>query len=316
MYIHYLQLELSGKLAGNFDLIAIAPAASQHTTIVYQKTGQTHPAFFDAGSDFRTTLSSFSGSPQFDPSHNIFPDLPEDLQALVEFSVGSVHLTAYMLLALDVEVEGGNSFKAQAGAFADAGTRVALFVFEKIRDEEIKFFGPNIVTGTCTSGYVHNPSVCALVLQEAGVTEVDNTMYCVPPYSSSHSGVCVGGKYLVINIFEPPSMKSGLNGPSLTAGNSENLQVSVSAFPIAKVSAYNGLFSLYFAPEIKAVFQAESASTGKCSGKMQIMVCAARWRVQRSFTSNDYTTTFMHTDILAHCCRLQPASMHKHILPK
>jgi hypothetical protein len=289
LYIHYLQLELSGKLAGNFDLLAIAPVASHHTTIVYKKTGQDAPEFLDATSAFRPTLSSFTNSAQFDASNNIFPDFPEDLQVLVKFTVGTVHLSAYMALAVDVEVEGSNSFKAQAGAFAHAQTKVALFVFEKIKDTPL-FSDP---TGTCTNGKVHNPVICNTVLTEAGVTETENTMECTPPTTTStKSGVCVLSKYLIIKIFEPPTMKSGLNGPTLTASNAEKLTVSVSVIPIAKVSAYNGIFSLFIAPEVKAVVIADSASTGKCSGKMEITVCGAQMHeIPCTLTANEDSTT-------------------------
>jgi hypothetical protein len=272
--VYYLQLEVTGKVVGNFDLVMSISSQSSSTRIIYKAPGQANLQNIDGQSSFKNVLSSFSGSPRFDSSKNIFPNFPTNSEVLVTFEIGSVNLKAYSFLVVSAEVTGASVFTAQAGAFANAQTRVALYVFEKIREViEYKLFGPNIYGGTCTAGYVHNPSICNQVLLDAGVSENANTMYCSPPVATdTKSGTCVLNKYLIIQIFEPPTFKSGLNGPSLDAKTSANADITVSLYPVLKVSAYNDMFSLFVAPHIQSITRIRPASTGKCAGKMEIQV--------------------------------------------
>ena len=270
LYIHYLQLEVKGQVVGNFDLVMSISSASSSTRIIYKKPGQTNLQNVDGQSSFKNVLSTFSDSPRFDPSQNIFPNFPANSEVLVTISIGSVVLKAYAFLVVGAEVSGENVFKAQAGAFANAQTRVALYVFEKIKD--VPFLtGPT--TGTCTNGYVHNPTICNQVLRDAGVSEISNTMDCNPPdATATKSGTCVLNKYLIIQIFEPPTFKSGLNGPSLDATNAGNIDITVSIYPVAKISAYNDMFSLFVAPHIRSVTRIRPVSAGKCAGKLEMQV--------------------------------------------
>jgi hypothetical protein len=264
-----LQLEVTGKVVGNFDLVMSSSSASSSTRIIYSKSGQTNLQNVDGQSSFKNVLSTFSDSSRFDPNQNIFPSFPADSEVLVTISIGSVVLKAYAFLVVGAEVTGANVFTAQAGAFANAQTRVALYVFEKIN--EWHFIGPN--TGTCTSGYVHNPTICRQVLLDAGVTEVSNTMYCNPPVATdTKKGACVLNMYLIIQIFEPPTFKSGLNGPSIDAKTSGDVDITVSIYPVAKISAYNSMFSLFVAPHIRSVTRIRPVSTGKCAGKLEMQV--------------------------------------------
>jgi hypothetical protein len=260
LYIYYFQLELSGKLMGNFDLVAIIPTPSSSTRILYKKTGVADLQIVDGKSKFKDVLPSFTSEAKFDSDGNIFPDFPSDTEVLVSFTVGSVVLKAYMALVIDIGVTGTNVFTAQAGAYANAETKVALYAFEK-------------VSGTCSGGYVHSQSICNEVLTDAGVTESDISSCTAPTASATTSGKCVASKYLVIQVFQSPTIKSGLNGPSLKAKNSDELAITLSVYPVAKVSAYNGMFSLYAAPQIKAAISAAVGGEGtKCAGLVAIQV--------------------------------------------
>ncbi len=246
---------------GNFDLVAIIPTPSSSTRILYKKTGVTDLQIVDGRTKFKDVLPSFTTQANFNYNSNIFPDFPTDTEVLVSFTVGSVVLKAYMALVIDVGVTGSNVFTAQAGAYANAQTKVALYAFEKISD-------------TCTGGYVHSATICNQVLSDAGITQSEVASCTAPIASSTTSGKCVGSKYLIIQVFEPPTFKSGLNGPSLKAKNSNALSITLSVYPIAKVSAYNGMFSLYAAPQIKAVVNADVGGEGtKCAGQVAIEVC-------------------------------------------
>jgi hypothetical protein len=265
LYIYYFQLELQGKLMGNFDLVAVIPTPSSSTRMMYRQTGQTDLKIVDGRTNFKNVLPSFGSQSKFNYNANIFPNFPTDTEVLLSFTVGSVVLKAYMALVIDVEVTGSNVFTAQAGAYANAQTKVALFAFEKLSD-------------TCSDGYVHSASICNQVLSDAGVTQ-SQISSCTSPSSASISGTCVTlsttSKYLIIQVFERPTFKSGLNGPSLKANNSNPLTITLSVYPIAKVSAYNGMFSLYAAPQIKAVVNANTGGQGtKCADKVAIEVRA------------------------------------------
>jgi hypothetical protein len=269
--VYYLQLQVTGKVVGNFDLVMSISSQSSSTRIIYKAPGETNLQNIDGQSSFKNVLSSFSSSPRFDSSKNIFPNFPTNSEVLVTFEIGSVVLKAYAFLVASAEVTGANVFTAQAGAFANAQTRVALFVFEQVSTWSLFPLG-QIYYRTCTDGYVHNPSICNQVLLDAGVSEND-IIQCAPPVTTAtKSGTCYWGKYLIIQIFEPPTFKSGLNGPSLDAKYSANADITVSLYPVLKISAYNDMFSLFVAPHIQSVTRIRPATTGKCAGKMEIQV--------------------------------------------
>jgi hypothetical protein len=103
-----------------------------------------------------------------------------------------------------------------------------------------------------------------------------------PADTSSKTYKCLLSKYLVVQVFEKPTFKSGLNGPSLKAKTADASSITVSIYPIAKVSAYKGMFSLYAVPELKAVIDAKPPSSSengsnssKCNG-VEISVSVAQ----------------------------------------
>jgi hypothetical protein len=72
-------------------------------------------------------------------------------------------------------------------------------------------------------------------------------------------------------VVEGPTVKSGLNGPSLTAAKKEDLTVTVSIYPVAKITAYDGIFALYVSPKLEAVVTAKKDQTS-CLEGVQIQV--------------------------------------------
>jgi hypothetical protein len=264
LYIKYFQLEISGKLLGNFDLVAIVPTPSSGARMLYKPAGKSFTVV-DGKTKFTNKLSSFTTDPKFNPSDNIMPDFPADVEALLSITLGSVVLKGYMALVIDLSVTGSNVFTAQVGAYASATMKVALFVFEKM-------------SSTCNSE-VFSRTTCEEVVLAAGTTQT-KVGSCTPPSTSSTtSGVCHDtgfglAKYLIIQIFDGPTIKSGINGPSLKAENTNPLSISLSIYPIAKLTAYNGMFALYAAPHLKAVITADAAAAGSttCSGGVEIQV--------------------------------------------
>jgi hypothetical protein len=261
LYIKYLQLDVSGKLMANFDLVAIVPTPSTGTRIMYKKTGQTTLQVQDGKQAFTKDLSSFTYSVDFVSSDNITPDFPADAQVLMDLQMGSVKLKAYMALVMDIKTVGENSFTAQAGAYANAQTRVALFVFESM-------------SSTCDitgSNDLHSTDKCRAVVTAAGITE-SAISDCTPSTKCKQPGGMGTAKYLIIQIFETPTFKTGVNGPSLTATNGKATTTTVDVYPIAKISAYNGMFSLYVAPQLKVVVNAVVGGEASCPGGVQIEV--------------------------------------------
>jgi hypothetical protein len=268
LYIKYFQLEISGKLLGNFDLVTIVPTPSSGARMLYKPAGKPFTVV-DGKTKFSNKLSSFTTDPVFNPTANIMPDFPADVEALLSITLGSVVLKGYMALVIDLSVTGSNVFTAQVGAYASATMKVALFVFESL-------------SSTCDSD-VFSKSTCEIVVLAAGTTQT-KIGACTPPTTTSKtSGKCHDtgkillvqqAKYLIIQIFDGPTIKSGINGPSLKADNTNPLSISLSIYPIAKLTAYNGMFALYAAPHLKAVITADAAAAGSttCSGGVEIQV--------------------------------------------
>ena len=233
---------------------------------MYQSTSDsTKLKIVDGVTIFKDGLSSFTASTTFDNKKNVMA-FPEDAKLLVTMDLGSVKFEAFMAIVVDIDVTGSNTFTAQSGAFANADTRVALYVFEK---GSCEYFG---VVGVGAKQEVHDIPECKKVLTDAGVTqaEVEN---CTPPTATnSLSGKCLLDKYLIIQIFEKPTFRSGLNGPSLKAKTADKVSLTVSVYPIARVTAYKGIFSLYFVPELKAVVKADPSTDSTCTGGVEVSV--------------------------------------------
>jgi hypothetical protein len=259
LYIKYLELELKGKLIANFNLVAIASTPTSSTKMMYPQTSDSKLKIVDGVTVFKNKLSQFGTSTTFDSSQNVM-DFPTDAKLLISVNLGSVAFDAYMALAIDIDVTGSNTFTAQSGAYANADTRVALYVFEK---------------GKCEYSYyqeVHDIPLCKAVLAAAGVSQ-SQVEGCTPPTATaSMSGSCVASNYLVIKIFEKPTFRSGLNGPTLKAKTAEAVKMTISVYPIARVAVYKGIFSLYVVPELKAVVNADPSSASTCADGVEIKV--------------------------------------------
>jgi hypothetical protein len=263
--INYVQLQVSGKILGNFNLVAIVPTPSSGTRLMYQ-TEDSKIKTIDGKSAFTNQLTSFGTETKVDSEKNIMPDFPTDTKTLFTLTLGSITLNAYMALAIEVAVTGKNVFTAQAGAYASATMSVGLFIFQKI-------------TGTCDTGIgdngAYSKSECLAVATAAGTDPTDIGTCTAPASTTTSKGKCIGGKYLVIQVVDGPNLKSGLNGPSLKADKKEDLTVTVSIYPIAKITAYDGIFSLYASPKLKAVITGKTAQTG-CSDGVQIEVISSK----------------------------------------
>ena len=48
--------------------------------------------------------------------------------------------------------------------------------------------------------------------------------------------------------------------------------MTISVYPIARVAAYKGIFSLYVVPELKAVVKADPSSASTCANGVEIKV--------------------------------------------
>jgi hypothetical protein len=258
IYIKYLELELKGKLMSNFNFVAIVNTPKSSSKMMYQSTDNTLKIQDDV---FKSAAPSFTDSVTFDSSKNVLA-FPEDAKVLVTITLGSVKLEAQMALAIDIDVTGSNTFTAQSGAYANANTRVALYIFEKGKCE---------YTGYTETQMVHDIPECKEVLKSAGISETQMDDCTAPAATESTSAKCFSSKYLVVQVFEKPTFRSGLNGPSIQADNANPLSISISIFPIAKISAYGGVFSLYVVPELKAVVEA-SNSASKCAPGVGISV--------------------------------------------
>jgi len=261
LYLKYIELELKGKLAANFNLVAIASTPKSSTKIMYQTSDSTKPLkIVDGVTIFKEGLSSFTTSATFDGTKNIMA-FPEDAKLLITMNMGSVTFDAYMALVVDIDVTGSNTFTAQSGAFANADTKVALYVFEKGECEYM------------SQQEVHDIPECKKVLVAAGVTQAQVSDCTAPTATASKSGKCFLDKYLIVQIFEKPTFRSGLNGPSLKAKTADKVQLTVSVYPIARVTAYKGIFSLNFVPELKAVVKADPPSSSEnstCTGGVEV----------------------------------------------
>ena len=84
LYIKYIQLDVSGKLMANFDLVAIVPTPSSGTRIMYKKTGEAKLQVKDGKKAFTKDLSSFTSSSRFNAADNITPDFPADAEVLMK----------------------------------------------------------------------------------------------------------------------------------------------------------------------------------------------------------------------------------------
>lgn len=257
LQFNYFQLQVSGKLVGNFNLVAIIPSPSSGARLMYQ-TSDGNVKTVDGKAALTSKLATFTNEANFNPSNAVTPDFPADAKTLFSLSLGSITLKAYMALAVEVGVTGSNVFTAQAGAFASATMSVGLFLFEKVVD-------------TCTTNKVYSSTECNSVVAAAGTTTAAIASCTPPTATSATSGKCISSKYLVIQVVEGPTVKSGLNGPSLTAAKKEDLTVTVSIYPVAKITAYDGIFALYVSPKLEAVVTAKKDQTS-CLEGVQIQV--------------------------------------------
>jgi hypothetical protein len=259
--INYVQLQVSGKLLGNFNLVAIIPTPSSGTRLMYQKADDSMHTM-DGKSAFTNQLGSFNENANLNTGSAIMPNFPNDAKTLFSLNLGSITLKAYMALAIEVAVTGTNVFTAQAGAYASADMTVGLFLFEK-------------VTGTCTTSKVFSTAECNTVVSAAGTDETKIGSCTAPTTTTTNgkttSGRCINSKYLVIQVVDGPNVISGLNGPSLKADKKEGLNVTISIYPIAKITAYDGIFALYASPKLTAAVEAKTGQTG-CSDGVQIQV--------------------------------------------
>jgi hypothetical protein len=277
IYVKYVELELTGKLMSNFNLVAIVQTPKSSTKMMYQ----TDDKLKIVNDVFKSGISKFTDSVTFDSSEIHLP-FPEDAKVLLTIQLGSVKLEAKMALVVDIDVTGSNTFTAQAGAYANAKTRVALYVFEKGKCE---------YPGVTETEMVHDKEECKKVLVDAGITEAKMNACEAPDSTAISSGKCFSGKYLVIQVFEKPTFRSGLNGPSIQAANDKDLSITISIYPIARISAFAGVFSLYLVPELKAVVKA-SSSASKCAPGVEISVSigyVASVRVRRLLSLNPFT---------------------------
>ena len=259
--LNYVQLQVSGKILGNFNLVAIIPTPSSGTRLMYQKSDNSIKTM-DGKNAFTTQLDTFGADAKLNTDSAVMPNFPSDAKTLFTLTLGSITLKAYMALAIEVAVTGNNVFTAQAGAYASADMSVGLFLFEK-------------VSGTCSSSKVFSASECEAVLLAAG-TDESKIGSCTAPTTSTTgsktiSGKCISNKFLVIQVVDGPNVISGLNGPSLKADKKEGLNITISLYPIVKLSAYDGIFSLYASPKLTAAVEAKTGQTG-CSDGVQIQV--------------------------------------------
>ena len=97
--------------------------------MMYKPAGGTSFTVVDGKTKFTDQLSSFASDPKFNPSANIMPTFPTDVDTLLTITLGSVELKCYMALVIDLSVTGSNVFTAQVGAYVSATMKVALFVF-------------------------------------------------------------------------------------------------------------------------------------------------------------------------------------------
>ncbi len=233
---------------------------------MYQTSGSDSKLkIIDGVTVFKNGLSQFGTSAKFDGTKNVM-DFPTDAKLLITVDLGSVNFDAYMALAIDTSVTGSNTFTAQAGAYANAETRVALYIFEKGKCE---YSG---VGGYAAKQEVHDIAECKAVLGRASVSQAQ-VEDCTPPAATdSLSANCVSSKYLIIQIFVKPEPRSGLNGPSLKAKTADAVSMTISVYPIARVSAYKGIFSLFVVPELKAVVKADPSSASTCANGVEIKV--------------------------------------------
>ena len=118
---------------------------------------------------------------------------------------------------------------------------------------------------------LHSTDKCREVVTAAGTTE-SAISSCTPSAKCVQPGGMGTAKYLIIQIFEQPTFKTGVNGPSLRASNDKATTTTVDVYPIAKVSAYNGMFSLYVAPQLKVVVNAVVGGQASCPGGVEIEV--------------------------------------------
>ncbi len=228
----------------------------------------------DGKSAFTNQLTSFGSETKVNADSNIMPNFPADTKKLFTLTVGSITLNAYMALAIEVAVTGNNVFTAQAGAYASATMSVGLFIFQKISgtcETERTFTNPD-------PNGAYSKTECLAVATAAGTNQEDIASCTAPTSTTTSSGKCIGSKYLVIQVVEGPTLKSGLNGPSLKADKKEDMTVTVSIYPIAKITAYDGIFSLYASPKLKAVITGKTAQTG-CSDGVQIQVISSKFLV-------------------------------------
>lgn len=260
LQINYFQLQVSGKLVGNFNLVAIIPSPSSGTRLMYQ-TSDGNVKTVDGKAALTSKLASFTNEANFNPSNAVTPDFPADAKTLFSLSLGSITLKAYMALAVEVGVTGSNVFTAQAGAFASATMSVGLFLFQKVTD-------------TCTTNKVYSASECSSVVAAAGTTTAAIASCTPPATTSTTSGKCITSKYLVIQVVDGPTVKSGLNGPSLTAAKKEDLTVTVAIYPVAKITAYDGIFALYVSPKLEALVTAKKEQASCTEGvQIQVWIC-------------------------------------------
>ena len=61
LYVYYLQLEVTGKVVGNFDLVMSISSQSSSTRIIYKAPGQTNLQNIDAASSFCNIVRRYSG---------------------------------------------------------------------------------------------------------------------------------------------------------------------------------------------------------------------------------------------------------------
>jgi hypothetical protein len=218
---------------------------------------------FNGETAFKNGLSAFATTATFEKKNVM--DFPADAKVLMSVNLGSVTFDAYMALVIDIDVTGDNTFTAQSGAYANADTTVALYVFEKGLCEYAPLLG-------VSQQEVHDSIECKAVLEAAKVTQTQVESCTAPLSSASTSGKCFDSKYLIIQKFEKPTFRSGLNGPSLKAKTANAVSMTISVYPIARITAYKGIFSLYAVPELKSVVKADPSSASTCANGVEIKV--------------------------------------------
>ena len=79
--INYVQLQVSGKILGNFNLVAIVPTPTSGTRLLYQKSSDGTVKTMDGKSAFTNQLASFGSETNVNANSNIMPAFPTDTKS-------------------------------------------------------------------------------------------------------------------------------------------------------------------------------------------------------------------------------------------